>query len=62
MSLFSVTIWIGGVIGFAVTGYAVKILGMPTTFILAALLPLTAIILLIPVRQTRHEGGSAPHL
>ena len=62
MSLFSVTTWIGGVIGFAVTGYAVKNLGMPTTFILAALLPLTAITLLIPVRQTRHRGGSAPHL
>jgi MFS family permease len=61
ISLFSATPWIGGVIGFAVTGSAVQHLGMPTTFILAALLPLTAIVLLIPVPQTRHEEGSAPH-
>jgi MFS family permease len=61
ISLFSATPWIGGVIGFAVTGYAVQNLGMPTTFTLAALLPLTAIVLLIPIRQTRHEEGSAPH-
>jgi MFS family permease len=60
ISLFSATTWIAGVIGFAVTGYAVQNLGRPTTFILAALLPLTAIALLIPVRRTRSGEGSAP--
>jgi sugar phosphate permease len=61
ISLFNVTIWIGGVIGFAVTGYTVQNLGMATTFILAALLPLMAIVLLLPVRQTRHDERSVPH-
>jgi DHA2 family multidrug resistance protein len=61
ISLFNVTTWIGGVIGFAVTGYTVQNLGMATTFILAALLPLTAIVLLLPVRQTRHDERSVPH-
>jgi MFS family permease len=56
ISLFSATPWIAGVIGFAVTGYAVQSLGRPTAFILAALLPLMAIVLLIPVGRTRHEG------
>jgi MFS family permease len=58
ISLFSATAWVGGVVGFAGTGYAVQNLGIPTTFTLAALLPLTAIVLLIPIRPARPRALS----
>lgn len=51
MSLFSATTWIGGIIGFTGTGYAIQHLGLISTFIIGAFLPLAAIILLIPIRQ-----------
>jgi MFS family permease len=59
MSLFGATGWVGGIIGFAVTGQAVQSLGMRTTFILGAFLPALAILLLIPIRPTRREDGIA---
>jgi MFS family permease len=62
ISLFSATTWIGGIIGFAGTGYAVQHLGMAPTFIVGAFLPLIAIILLIPIRQAERGEGSAAHL
>ena len=51
MSLFTATTWLGGIIGFAGTGYAVQNLGMTSTFVIGAFLPLIAIILLIPIRR-----------
>ena len=51
MSLFTATTWLGGIIGFAVTGYAVQKLGVTSTFVIGAFLPLIAIILLIPIRR-----------
>jgi MFS family permease len=56
ISLFSAATWIGGVTGFAVTGYAVQNLGSSTTVTLAALLSLTGILLLIPVRETKSSA------
>ena len=53
MSAFNATTWAGGIVGFAGAGYAVRSLGMSTTFISAALLPLLAIALLIPIREPR---------
>jgi MFS family permease len=53
MSLFSATTWVGGIIGFAGTGYAVQRLGAGSTFIAGALLSLIATVLLIPVRRDR---------
>jgi MFS family permease len=53
MSLFSATSWVGGIIGFAGTGYAVQRLGTTSTFIFGALLSLVAIVLLIPVRRRK---------
>ena len=51
ISLFTTTAWVGGIIGFAGTGYAVQNLGMTSTFVIGAFLPLIAIILLIPIRR-----------
>jgi MFS family permease len=59
MALFGATGWVGGILGFAVTGQAVQILGMKTTFILGAFLPVLAILLLIPVRPTRQQDEIA---
>jgi len=59
MSLFSAMISVGGIIGFAGTGYAFQNLGMLSTFIIGAFLPLIAIVLLIPIRQAGPEEGSA---
>jgi MFS family permease len=60
MSLFSATIWIGGIIGFAGTGYTIQHVGMSFTFILGATLSLIAVILLIPVRQTVRGATRVP--
>ena len=51
MSLFEATRWVGGIIGFTAMGYAVQNLGITSTFVLGAMLSLTAIILLIPVQS-----------
>jgi len=61
ISLFSATAWVGGIIGFAGTGHAVQTLGMISTFIVGAFLPLIAIVLLIPIRQAGREEGSVSH-
>lgn len=61
MSLFTATTWIGGIIGFAATGYAVQNLGTTFTFVVGAFLPLIAIILLIPIRQAGREERSPSH-
>lgn len=55
MAAFNATTWAGGIVGFAGAGYAVRSLGVSTTFISAALLPLLAIALLIPIREARRE-------
>jgi len=59
MSLFTATTGIGGIIGFAATGYAVQNLGTTFTFMVGAFLPLIAIVLLIPIRQAGREEGAA---
>jgi len=51
MSLFNATTWIGGIIGLGSTGHAVEAFGYVPTFIAAALLPLIAIILIVPLRS-----------
>jgi MFS family permease len=50
LALYGSTVWIGGVIGFAVSGYALRNLGVPPTFAIGGLLALGAIGLLIPVK------------
>jgi MFS family permease len=56
LSLFTATTWAGGVVGYAGTGYAVQRLGMTPTLIMGAFLPLIAVALLIPVRETARES------
>ena len=51
MSLFTATTWVGGIIGFAGTGYTIQNLGMTHAFVIGAFLSLMAIILLIPIRR-----------
>ncbi len=53
MSLFTATIWVGGISGFAVTGIAIQRFGIPATFIGAAFLPLFAIVLVYFIRRVR---------
>lgn len=62
ISLFSAATWIGGIIGFAGTGYAIQHLGLYSTFIIGAILPLIATVMLIPIRQTEREKDAAAHL
>jgi MFS family permease len=62
ISLLSTTTWVGGIIGFAGTGYAIQNLGAAAAFGTGALLPLFAIVLLFPLRVAgREKGRSAPH-
>ncbi len=51
MALLSVTAWVGGILGFAATGQAVKGLGLGPTMLLAAALPLVGLVLLGFIRQ-----------
>jgi MFS family permease len=52
ISLFTATSWIGGIAGFAITGFAVAQLGLTSTFLVAALLPLGSVVLLLPIRPS----------
>jgi len=61
LSLFNATTWVAGIVGSAGTGYAFQNFGAFSTFILGALLPLIAIVLLIPIRQAAQEKRSAAH-
>jgi MFS family permease len=58
LSLLSATSFIGGIIGFASTGYAVQHLGITPTFVIGAFLPMIALILLIPIRQPKRKEGT----
>jgi MFS family permease len=56
MSLFSAANYMGGIVGFGITGYAVQTVGMRATLLLGAGLPLVAIALLLLLRR---PGGEA---
>jgi predicted MFS family arabinose efflux permease len=59
ISLFTATTWIGGIIGFAVTGFAIENLGMFFTLIIGACLPFAAMVLLIPIGQPEKDKSIA---
>lgn len=50
IALFNVMPWIAGILGFALTGYAIQTFGITSTFIAGAFLPLVAIIFIILIR------------
>jgi MFS family permease len=50
IAIFNVMPWIGGILGFALTGYAIQSFGITSTFIAAAFLPFIAIIFMISIR------------
>jgi MFS family permease len=54
LSLIGSTGWIGGVVGFGLTGYAMQNLGVAASIIIGSLLAVSAIGLLIPI-QTRFQ-------
>jgi MFS family permease len=51
LALYGSTTWIGGVIGFAVSGYVLGNLGVTPTLLIGGLLALGAIGLLMPIKQ-----------
>ena len=55
MSLFGAMTWVAGILGFAVTGQAVQRLGLTTTLVVTASLPVIASLLLIPIREEKQE-------
>ena len=58
LSLFGATMWLGGVLGFAVAGYAMKSLGMVTTIFIGVCLTLAAMAVLAPVRAVARAPGA----
>jgi MFS family permease len=59
ISLFSATNWVGAVIGYAGTGYAIQHLGLTAAFVIGACLPLLAIVLLVLIRVPTRENIAA---
>jgi DHA1 family putative efflux transporter-like MFS transporter/DHA1 family purine base/nucleoside efflux pump-like MFS transporter len=53
MSLFQAAFCISGIVGYSITGYAFQNFGMTLSVGLFAILPIIAIILLIPIREQR---------
>ncbi len=53
MAFFSAASWIGGVVGFAVTGFAIQSVGYTLPFLFAALLPLISIGLMTRIHFAR---------
>jgi MFS family permease len=51
IAIFNVMPWIGGILGFALTGYAIQTFGIASTFIAGAFLPFIGIIFMILIKQ-----------
>ena len=56
LSLFSTMGWIGGIIGYASTGYAIESVGLASTMVAGALVTLVAVALLVPIQQAVRGG------
>jgi DHA1 family multidrug resistance protein-like MFS transporter len=59
LSLFGTTVWIAGIAGNALSGFAIQALGQTLAFLLVALLPLASILLLIPIRPAGEKVATA---
>jgi hypothetical protein len=51
MSLFRAVVWVGGIIGFVGTGYAVEILRTSSTFVANASIAMLSAVLLMAIRE-----------
>jgi MFS family permease len=56
LALFGATSWLGGILGFAGAGFALKSLGVLPTLIIGMCLALVAILLLIPIRSMKERN------
>jgi len=57
ISLYGATTWLGGIVGFAIAGILMQIVGSSFTFLLGALLLLVALFLLMGIRQNVYPLG-----
>ena len=53
LAAFNTTAWLGGILGFALGGYAIQTFGQNPALIAAIVFTLGAILLLLPIRQPR---------
>jgi MFS family permease len=60
MSLFRAMVWVGGIIGFAGTGYAVEKLGTSSTFVIGAVIALLSAALVVTMREPPRRGPTSP--
>ena len=58
MALLSAAAYAAGILGFAATGQAIDRWGTPTALLAGAALPLIATLLLIPIREKRHQEAT----
>ena len=61
ISLFQVMIWIGMVLGFAISGYSIQNLGRNITFIWGTMLPIVSIFLIVLMRK-KDRLDSTPNI
>lgn len=60
LALYNATMWLGGIVGCAVTGYAAQGLGTTPTLLAGACLPLLAVGLLAPIGRCRRAAAETP--
>jgi MFS family permease len=60
LSLFSAMGWIGGIVGYAGTGFVFENVGLAPTMVAAAVVTLVAVALLVPIRQAALGGQLEP--
>ena len=59
LSIFNMTSWLGGIIGFALAGYTIENYGLLSAFIVGAVMPIFSIVLLTPLyklAQIKDQG------
>jgi predicted MFS family arabinose efflux permease len=59
MSIITTARWVGAIVGYSGTGYAVEYVGLSMTLLASALVPLLAVILVIQVRRAKVQEAPA---
>lgn len=60
MAAYNATLWVGAVIGFPITGFAIATLDFPMTFLFGAVVAGLSTLLLIPVWSATKAGADLP--